>query len=336
MTRSRDPSLCVVVPVYNEARLVSSFIPALCACLGKLVSHYQVIVVDDGSTDETLTKLQTLTRLYPVEVLALARNFGKEAALTAGLDQASGDAVLLIDGDFQHPFSLIETFLERWNNGVDMVYGVCEKRHTSLTHKLLTSLFYRLMNSCDEVTIPPNGGDFRLMDIQVVRALRRLPERRRLMKGLCAWVGFRTEGIPFQPSDRPAGVSRFPSKRLIQLALTGITSFSVMPLRLVSLLGFMISFLATAFGFYILVESMVNHNPATGWPTVVVLICFLGGIQLLGLGIIGEYIAGIYNEIKQRPLYLVKNRFGSNSQKQHEPLPFPHSVSGRNNSSEHD
>jgi len=237
--------------------------------------------------------------------IEFSRNFGKESALMAGINHAGGDAILLIDADFQHPLNKIMEMELLWKNGYDMVYGVIINRvKESWWKKLGTRLFYSLMNS-SEVVIPINAGDFRWLDRRVAEALKQLPEKNRFMKGLYAWVGFKSIAIPFVPADRLSGTSSFRLRNLIKLALSGLTSFSTLPLRIWTLVGVLISLTAITYGVYVVFDTLINGNPTSGWPTITVALMLFSGVQLLSIGILGEYIGRIFTEVKQRPLYLI-------------------------------
>jgi glycosyltransferase involved in cell wall biosynthesis len=227
-----DPFISCVIPAYNEAENIPLFIPALAKNLTELGVRFEFIVVDDGSKDNTLASLQPLLTNFPLKVFALSRNFGKEAAITAGLDHVSGNVTLLIDADFQHPISAIETMLDLWRSGYDMVYGIRNRETEGAIKQWLTRKFYWFLNRISAIDIPADAGDFRLMDHRVVEALRELPERTLYMKGLYAWVGFRSIGVHFTEAERHAGESNFNWKRLTGLALTGLTAFSDLPVFL--------------------------------------------------------------------------------------------------------
>lgn len=300
-----------VVPVYNEEAVIQTFVAALHQQLEQMTTRYEIILVDDGSRDETVSKLLQLPKSYHAKVLALSRNFGKEIALTAGLDHAKGDVTIMLDADFQHPIAVLPIFLREWANGNDMVYGTRQDRATeSLLKRNFTHLFYWIMQKITKIDIPNNAGDFRLLDKKVVSALQQFPERSRFMKGLYAWVGFKKVEVPFEVQDRAAGTSSWNLSRLTDLAITGITSFSDVPLRVWGLIGFAISFVALLYAIYIITVTLIFGADLPGFPTLVVAIMFLGGIQLLSVGILGEYIARIFTEVKQRPKYLLRIKEG--------------------------
>ena len=305
------PAISGVVPAYNEAANLPLLLQELTQALAALSPRWEVIVVDDGSRDDTAAVLQAWLHEPGVRYIGLSRNFGKEAALTAGLEQAQGDVVIMIDADRQHPLSLLPAMLAGWRNGADSVCAVRDSRADESAFKRLgTKLFYRIVNAGSPMPIPPDAGDFRLLDRRVLQALLSLPERNRFLKGLYAWVGFRTEYIPYTPVPRAHGRSRFSMLRLLALALTGVTAFSTLPLRLWSGVGAAVALCAMGYGGYIFVEHLINDNPVPGWPTVVVSLMFFSGVQLLSIGILGEYVGRIFDEVKRRPLYVVRETGG--------------------------
>lgn len=307
--RSNPFKLSVVVPCYNEGPHLKQFITALRSTIEAITSDYQILIVNDGSKDNTKEIAQELVASGNIRYLELSRNFGKEAALMAGIDFSSGDATLLIDADFQHPLEKIPEMAGLWKSGYDMIYGVVVNRlGESLGKRLGTRLLYRLLNTSD-IAIPENAGDFRWLDRKVVNALKNLPERNRFMKGLYAWVGFKSIAIPFEPKNRETGKSTFSMGRLIKLGMAGLTSFSAAPLQLWIGIGALISFLALIYGAYVIVDTVVYGNAVSGWPTLTVALMLFSGIQLLSIGILGEYIGRIFTEVKQRPLYVIAEDF---------------------------
>lgn len=298
--------LSCVVPAYNEQENLEGFLRALLPVLQSLTPDFEILVVNDGSKDGTHAVAMRLAQEMPLRYLALSRNYGKEAALSAGIDHARGNAVLLIDADFQHPLELLPEMHSLWQNGYEMVYGVIADRGAESTAKRLgTDLFYKLMNSGSGVKVPPNAGDFRWMDRKVVDALKALPERNRFMKGLYAWVGFKTAALPFVPKDRAAGESSFNLRRLGALALLGLTSFTTLPLRMWSVIGGSVALLALLYGAWIIADTLLFGADLAGWPTLSAGIMLFSGVQLMSIGILGEYIGRIYDEVKQRPTYLL-------------------------------
>ncbi len=303
------PFLSCVIPAYNEAENIAAFIPALSKMLNGLNMAFELVVVDDGSRDDTVTVLQGMIQQYPLKIIELSRNFGKEAALTAGLENTIGNIVLLIDADFQHPLEVVPAMLNLWRDGYDMVYGIRDRQTESLFKRKLTHWFYWCLNKSSTIDIPMHAGDFRLMDRKVVAALSSLPERTRYMKGLYAWVGFRSIGIHFSEIERQHGKSSFNWKSLISLAISGLTSFSDLPLRLCVVVGALLSIFAMSYGIWIILDVFVAGINVPGWATLAAGLALLGGIQLLFIGVVGEYVSRIYHEVKARPKYIVANQY---------------------------
>ena len=309
-----DPiTLSCVIPCLNEQANLGVLLPELLAVLARQDCTPEIIVVDDGSTDGTPDLMRHWTTLHPeIVYLRLSRNFGKEAALTAGLDVARGDAVVCMDADMQHPPDMIPVMLARWRAGVHMVYAVRATRHDESWFKRIgTRVFYALMRTPEGLGVPPNAGDFRLMDRAVVDALKRLPERDRFMKGLFAWVGFQSEAMPYIPPQRLHGVSRFRPLKLLRFAVDGLTAFTTWPLRLLSLLGACLALLAFLYGIFIVVTYLLYGEEVQGWATLITVILFFAGVNLMSLGVVGEYIARIFTEVKGRPVYLLRERAGA-------------------------
>jgi glycosyltransferase involved in cell wall biosynthesis len=311
--RPEYPVLTCIIPAYNEAENLQRLVPAIDDTLRPLTKSYSILIIDDGSKDNTAAAAVALANRYPVKLLQLSRNFGKENAITAGLDHVdtSVDAVFLMDADCQHPVELLPVFLSHWNNGFDMVYGVISTRNSEPALKRqATKWFYSMLNRASSIPIVPNAGDFRLFDKQVVTALRALPERTRFMKGLYSWVGFRSTGVLYEPAPRHSGKSQFNVRGLTRLALTGLTSFSVIPLQIWTGIGAFISICSILYGVYIALRTMIDGVDVPGWATLTVSMTLLGGIQLLSIGVLGEYIGRIYTEVKGRPTYLVRFQYG--------------------------
>jgi glycosyltransferase involved in cell wall biosynthesis len=303
--------ISVIVPVYNEEALVEAFFTQLQARMHEITNNFEIIAVNDGSRDQTVKKILALPANYQVKLLSLSRNFGKETALTAGLEHCSGDVAILMDSDFQHPLEVLPQFLEQWAAGYEMVYGARVNRdNESSAKKSFARLFYWLMTKITQIDIPNNAGDFRLLDRKVIDALNQFQERSRFMKGLYAWVGFKTIAVPFEVKDRAAGNSSWGFARLTELALTGITSFSDIPLRVWGFIGFLVSLVSLIYAIYIVTVTLIYGADLPGFPSLIVAIMFFGGIQLLSIGILGEYIARIFTEVKQRPKYLIEIKHG--------------------------
>ncbi|MGO9173072.1 MAG: glycosyltransferase family 2 protein [Rhodomicrobium sp.] len=306
METRRSTLISAVLPSYDESEGLPIVIASVFEVLAGTGFAHEVIVVDDGSTDATRAVMLDLCQRHPnLRYIRLSRNFGKEAALSAGLKAAEGHAVILMDADGQHPASLIPLLLERWQQGFEVVAAVQESRAESWPKRLFKRAYYHLMEAGSHIVIPPDAGDFRLIDRKAVDAINALPERNRLMKGLYAWVGFRTDYVPFQAEARVAGHTKFTWGQLFRLAFTGLTSFTVVPLRLVSIVGVALSLFSMFYGSYLLFEHFVEGDHLPGWATLSVGMMFLSGVQLLALGVIGEYLGRTFEEAKQRPVYIV-------------------------------
>ncbi|WP_019883354.1 MULTISPECIES: glycosyltransferase family 2 protein [unclassified Methylophilus] len=301
-----QPHITVMVPAYNEEKNIAHTLQNIRGVLQQMSPHWDMVVVDDGSRDQTAQVVQSLVEDCHVTLVRFSRNFGKENAISAGLSYAKGDAVICMDADGQHASELMLTMLEKWREGYDMVYAVRQDRAQESSFKLWGSrLFYRMMSASTHVEIPRDAGDFRLMNRKVVDALCALPERNRFMKGIYAWVGYKSIGIPYTPLPRLHGESAYSKLKLIALAWTGITSFSVLPLRLASLTGATLALLAFAYGAVVVIDALFFHESVPGWPTVVASMMFFAGVQLLFIGVLGEYLARVYDEVKGRPPYIV-------------------------------
>jgi polyisoprenyl-phosphate glycosyltransferase len=311
-TRTNKPLISMVVPFYNEDDAVDRFFAEIVPVLEGIASiRFEIVCINDGSRDATLDKLvDASAKDARIRVVDLTRNFGKEAALTAGIDEASGDAVIPIDADLQDPPSLIPVMIEHWRAGADVVAARRTNRACdSWAKRTAAALYYRVHNALSDVKLPENVGDFRLMDREVVNALRRLPERRRFMKGLFAWVGYRTVIVDYQREPRSAGHSKFSGWRLWNFALEGITSFSTVPLRSWTYIGLTIAAAAFVYGGFIVGRTVLFGNPVPGYASLLTVLLFMGGIELIGIGVVGEYIGRIYYETKERPVYLVRRRY---------------------------
>lgn len=299
--------MSVVVPVYNEEDVLPDFHKRLLAVLNSLAINTEVIYVNDGSSDSSLNLIEKFCEADPrVALIDLSRNFGKEIAMTAGLDHAHGDTVVVIDADLQDPPELIPQLLAKWQEGYDVVYATrTSRKGESFLKKLTAHAFYRIMRSTGTVRIPADTGDFRLLSRRAVTALKGMRERHRFMKGLFTWIGYRQTGIPYQRDPRHAGKTKWKYWKLWNFALEGITSFSISPLTIASYIGFITAISAFIFGLVIVYKTLVYGDPVAGYPSLMVTILFLGGIQLMSIGVIGEYLGRMFDESKQRPLYLV-------------------------------
>ncbi len=311
------PSLSVVIPMHNEESNVQPLLGRLRPVLQRIAMDVEILCVDDGSDDGTFAKLQTLrVRERRLKILRLSRNFGKEVALAAGLAYASGDVVVLMDADLQHPPEMIEAFLERWRHGYDVVYGVrrvwtgrSRRRH------LASRLFYRLFSVMAKTELPRGACDFRLLDRRVVDSFNACSERSRFNNGLFAWLGFRQVGVAFDVEGRANGRSGWSKLALWHFAVDAITSFSILPLRLWSYLGVLVSTFALSYGAFIVLRTLVLGRDVPGYASLIAAITFFSGIQLISLGVIGEYLGRVFVEVKRRPLFVVDRAegFGSRS-----------------------
>ncbi len=305
----RKELLSVVVPVFNEAEVIDAFYKRTKEVMKGLdwLDH-EIVFLDDGSTDDSYNKLISLRKADPnIQVIKFSRNFGHQIAITAGLDFAKGDAIVIIDADLQDPPEVIPRFIDKWKEGYDVVYGVREKREGERKFKLMTaSLFYRLMRRCTNIDIPMDVGDFRLLSRRVVEQMKMLREKDRFVRGLVCWVGFKQIGVHYLRDKRYAGETKYPLTKMIKFALDGITGFSAVPLKLASWLGYIVSLLAFIYGCSVVIQKVLGMT-VQGFATIMVGMLFLGGVQLICLGIMGEYLGRIFNEIKQRPMYIIEN-----------------------------
>ena len=312
-TTDRRSLLSVVVPCFDEEAVVRETHSRLTAVLGEVPDlDFELVYVDDGSHDTTLDILRLLqAEDARVRVIGLSRNFGHEIATSAGLAEASGDAVAVIDADLQDPPEVLLQMLERWREGVDVAYGVRSAREgETIFRRWTAAAFYRLLDRLADVSIPLDTGDFRLMDRKVVDAFLAMPERSRFVRGMVAWVGFRQEPIRYRRAARAAGETKYSPGKLLRLAVDSIVSFSLVPLRLAVWLGFFaaaLALLGVAYGFAV---RLITNTWIPGWAALFVAILFLGGVQLMLIGVLGEYVGRIYGEVKRRPLYFVKERLG--------------------------
>lgn len=304
--RQAIPEISFVIPAFNEAGNISKTIERVDLEARKLVSSFEIIVVDDGSSDTTFDEIKGLTESYPVCALRLSRNFGKEHAIMAGLEKSTGAAVVILDADLQEPLCHLATMLEHRAAGFEMVYAVRAQRDDETWRKrVCTRAFYKMLNIGCETHIPADARDFRLMDRRVVDALCALPERNRFMKGLYGWVGFRSKAIAIDLEPRQAGLSKFGFKGLFKLGLTGLTSFTAWPLRVWTGIGMAIAVMSICYGLGIAIRTLIFGVDLPGWSTLVVAVSLLGGIQLISIGVLGEYLARVFTEVKGRPGYIV-------------------------------
>jgi dolichol-phosphate mannosyltransferase len=307
--RKKSQVISIAIPVYNEVENVPILYDHLKPVLQKLPFIFEIIFVDDGSTDGTYAAIQKLQQQdHRIKAISFSRNFGHQAALTAGLQCSTGDAVITMDGDLQHPPSLLPTLIEKWQQGNQVVFTVRESTaDESLFKKLTSKLFYRIMAASSKTPVQPFGADFRLLDRAVVASLNTLEERDRFLRGLIGWLGFTAIGVPYTADARAAGTSKYSTRKMIKFAVDGILSFSATPLHLVTFLGLIVSALSFAYGAYSLYAYFFTERTIPGWTSLLVTILFLGGVQLISIGFLGEYLLRVYNETKRRPLYIIKD-----------------------------
>jgi dolichol-phosphate mannosyltransferase len=315
MSRRTDadiPSISLIIPVYNEVEVLPTLYHRLTRVMEGLAEPYEILFVDDGSDDGSLALLRELRAGDArVKLLGLSRNFGHQIAITAGLDHSSGHAAVVLDADLQDPPEVIPQLVEQWRKGYDIVYAVRQKRHGEGVFKLATAAaFYRLLRRLTSTEIPVDAGDFRLMSRRAVDTLTSLRERSRFIRGLASWIGFRQTSVLYVRDMRYAGTTKFPLKKMVRFAFNGLLSFSSVPLQLASYLGFIVSCVSFVYIAYAVWLKLFTDRTILGWASVMVAVLFLGGVQLLCLGIVGEYIGRIYEEVKQRPLYIVEEARG--------------------------
>ena len=311
--RPARPLVSVIAPCFNESDAIGPFLRAIRPVLEGGDFNYELVFVDDGSADDTRAQLERLAARDPrISLIAFSRNFGKEAVLTAGLDHAHGDAVIVIDTDLQDPPELIGDFVAKWREGYDVVYGQREDRTSDTAVKRLTAGgFYRLFNSISAVKVPDNTGDFRLMDRRVVETIKALPERSRFMKGLFAWAGFSSVGVPYARPERAAGATKFNFWCLWNFALDGIVSFSSAPLRVWSYVGVCLAGLSLIYASFIILRTIFTGIDVPGYASLLVVVLFFGSVQLISVGVLGEYIARLFVEVKRRPVYVIDEIVGA-------------------------
>lgn len=310
------PLISIVTPFYNEGEGVEIFFRKMSQVLSDVPGYrFEIVCVDDGSRDNTLDKLLAAVQQYPaVKVIELSRNFGKEAALTAGIDAACGDAVIPIDADLQDPPELIPVLIERWREGADVVLAKrADRRSDSFLKRKTAQFFYRTHNLISSLKIPENVGDFRLMDRVAVSALKSMPERQRFLKGLFAWVGFRTTVVEYVRAPRAAGATKFSGFKLWELAIEGITSFSIAPLKIWTYVGAIGAVITAGHAIYIVLRTLIHGVDLPGYASLLVAVLFVGSLQLMSVGLLGEYIGRIYLESKRRPMYLVRRTHAAES-----------------------
>lgn len=309
------PLISIVAPCFNESETVDLFVSAIDKILNDADFNAEIIFIDDGSRDDTRARLSRLAASREnVRAIALSRNFGKEAALTAGVDHARGNAVIVMDVDLQDPPDLILDFVRKWRDGFDVVYAAREDRQSDTAAKRATAnWFYRLFNKVSAIKIPENAGDYRLMDRRVVDHIKALPERSRFMKGLFAWVGFNAVAVPYVRPERAAGETKFNFWKLWNFAIDGFTSFSTAPLRVWTYFGVVVAIVSILYALIIIMQTLIFGVAVPGYASLLVFILFFGSIQMISVGILGEYIARLFAEVKQRPIYIVDEVMGDSA-----------------------
>jgi polyisoprenyl-phosphate glycosyltransferase len=305
-------TISVVVPVFNEAANITPLIERLAPVLDKTGLGWDILFVNDGSTDDTIGAIHAAHIADPrIKAVSFSRNFGKEIAIAAGLDHVAGDAVVIMDADLQHPPETIPAFIAKWREGYAMVYGQRSGRETeSAVKRYFAERFYRVFARFGETPLPNGAGDFRLIDRRAVDAMRSMGEKARFSKGIYAWVGFNATGVPFEVGERMHGQTKFNYPKLFRFAFDGISSFSIVPLKIATYLGVLIALIAMSVGIYFLLRTLFFGTDLPGFPSLIVSIMFFSGIQLVSLGLIGEYVGRIFAEVKRRPLYLIAERIG--------------------------
>jgi len=316
--RQADTVISVVAPVFNEADGIRAFTDAVATELNRLTDVWEIVLVDDGSNDGTWDILQTLhAEDSRIKVLRFSRNFGHQLAITAGMQYAQGDAVIVMDADLQHPPALISQMVAKWKEGFGVVYTIRSYGNEIGWFKRITSnLFYRTLNFLSDTKLEPGASDFRLLDRTVLDQFNAMPENVRFIRGMIRWLGFRQTSIPFTAAPRFAGQSKFSLVKMFRFALEGITSFSVLPLRWITACGLTVATMSIFYAIYVLFEALVFGDTAPGWASLIVAVSFLGGMQLTALGIVGEYVGRIYMETKRRPLFVVQEQFGFDAETQ--------------------
>jgi dolichol-phosphate mannosyltransferase len=306
----------VVVPVYNESGNIRPLFQAVARQFEALGTPFEILFVDDGSRDDSLDILHALTQEDPrVRIVALSRNFGHQSAVTAGMDHARGCAVVVMDADLQHPPELIPQMIAAWRAGAQVVFTIREDdKDLGLFKRSTSSLFYKIINAISDVPIVEGAADFRLMDRTVVEALRAMPERSRFLRGMVSWLGFRQVGLPYRPHARLSGTSKYSLRKMVSLAMNGITSFSCVPLRWAMYAGLFSALSGIPYALWTIYARLFTDVAVPGWASMMIAILFLGGVQLMSLGVIGEYLGRVYTEVKGRPLYLTSELVGFDAQ----------------------
>ncbi|POO81786.1 glycosyltransferase family 2 protein [Bacillus paralicheniformis] len=317
MNMQRQVTFSIVVPVYNEAEVLQSTYDRLKTVMDSTGDPYELIFVNDGSSDDSIHMLKSLAQSDPaVKCINFSRNFGHQIAITAGTDYAAGEAIVVIDADLQDPPELILEMAEKWRQGFDVVYAVRTKREGETFFKKQTAaMFYRILRKLTDVDIPVDTGDFRLMDRKVVNEMNKLKEKNPFVRGLVSWLGFKQTAVYYERHERLAGETKYPLKKMLKLSLDGITSFSFQPLKLASYSGIALSAVGFIYAFIVVCMKLFTTSTVTGWSSMIILQCLFSGFILIILGAIGEYIGRIYDEVKDRPLYIIDGKYGFEEQR---------------------
>lgn len=303
--------ISIVIPVYNEEKVLEELYRRLVKVMDSLNYEFEVIMVDDGSKDNSLRILEDFCqRDKRFKLISFSRNFGHQTAVSAGIDFTSGDAVIVMDADLQDPPEVLPNFIAKWEEGYDVVYAIRTKRKEGFLKRMAYAAFYRILRYISDIEIPLDSGDFSIMDKKIVDLLKKMPERNRFVRGIRSWLGFRQIGLAYERDPRFAGETKYTFKKLLKLAFDGIVSFSKVPLQFASLMGFIVSAFAIIYGIGTFFQKILTDTTVPGYTTTIIMITFIGGIQLITIGIIGEYIARIYDEVKQRPHYIIKELKG--------------------------
>jgi glycosyltransferase involved in cell wall biosynthesis len=307
-----SPHYSVIVPVYNEESILRAFYARLSKVVDALDRESEMLFVNDGSEDQSESILKELHQKdHRVKIIHLSRNFGHQMAITAGIDHCHGKACIIMDADLQDPPELIPEMIRLWQTGYEVVYAVRKKRQGETRSKLLTAFFfYQILSKFANIEIPQNVGDFRLLDQKVVHAFRKLPERNRFVRGLVSWLGFNQTNLFYERDPRIAGETKYPLKKMIKFAFDGITSFSYLPLKLATWMGLLFSLVSFLLVFWVIGAKIFTDRTVLGWASLMVAVLLIGGVQLFAIGILGEYIGRIFDEVKQRPLYLIRQKVG--------------------------
>lgn len=310
---SVHPYISVVIPTYNEEEILPELFHRVNNVLNNSanIGDYEIILVNDGSADRSMEVMLELCQHNPkLKVIELSRNFGHQVALTAGIDFASGDALILMDGDLQDPPELIPRLIEKWKGGWDVVYAVRKGRKENIFKRIMYKMFYRILRFISEIDMPLDSGDFSLMDKKIVNVLKSMPERNRFIRGLRSWIGFKQTELEYERERRFAGRPKYTLSKLMRLAFDGIFSFSTLPLRIATVMGFLVSMISFSGILLVLYFKLFTNKAIPGWAATVIPVLFLGGVQLICIGALGEYIARIFSEVKQRPHYVIKFKKG--------------------------